>query len=150
MYKKILLPLDRSELAEIAIPHAISLAQAFDAELTLITVVEPIAMYTQPGMMGPLLDVPIDIDEELTAAEKYLQVTQSKLMSDKIKIETVTLAGYPAVQICDYADENEIDMIVMSTHGRSGIQRWVYGSVADRVLRAANTPVLLIRAVKSN
>lgn len=149
MYKKILLPLDGSELAEAAIPHAKSIALAFQAEITLISIVEPITMYTQPGMIGPVMDVPIDIEDEITAAGKYLQEIKSKLDAENIKTETVTLAGYPAVQICDYADDNEIDMIVMSTHGRSGIQRWVYGSVADRVLRAANTPILLIRAAKT-
>ncbi|MHB1457276.1 MAG: universal stress protein [Armatimonadota bacterium] len=148
MYKKILLPLDGSELAEAAIPHAKSLALAFNAQITLISIIEPITMYTQPGMIGPVMDVPVDIEEEIDSAEKYLTEIKSKLDSENIKTDTVTLAGYPAVQICDYAEDNAIDMIVMSTHGRSGIQRWVYGSVADRVLRAAKTPILLVRVTE--
>lgn len=149
MYKKILLPLDGSELAEAAIPHAKNLALAFDAEVTLISVIEPITMYTQPGMIGPVMDVPIDIEDEIRAANKYLDEVKSKLVAENIRIEAVTLTGYPAVQICDYAEENGIDIIVMSTHGRSGIQRWVYGSVADRILRAAKTPILLVRVTES-
>lgn len=150
MYQNILVPLDGSELAEVALPHAKSVAHAFNAAVTLISVVEPVVMYPQPGMIGPVMSVAVDIEDEIDSAEKYLQGIKAQLDAEGIKTSTITSGGNPAVQICDYASDNGIDLIVMSTHGRSGFQRWVYGSVADRVLRGAKSPILLVRADKGS
>jgi len=146
MYKEILLLLDRSPLAEAAIPHARALAKAFGARVTLLSVVEPIGIYAQPGVVGPVFSVAINIEEEMENVGQYLQTIADQLKAEGIDAKKVVREGDAASQICDYAHETKMDLIVMSTHGRSGIQRWVYGSVADKVLKAAEIPVLLIRA----
>ncbi len=146
MYKEILVPLDGSELAESAIPHARELAKAFGARITLLSVIEPVAMYSQPGVVGPVISVAVNIQEEMETLGQYLDGIAEQLRAENIEVQRVAKEGDPASQICDYAHESKADVIVMSTHGRSGIRRWVYGSVADRVLRGARVPVLLVRA----
>ena len=146
MYKEILVTLDRSELAEAAIPHAREIAKALGAGITLLSVVEVMAVYQQPGVIGPVVSVTMNVEEEIVTTEQYLEKIADRLRADGIVVKRVVREGDPASQICDYAHENDIDLIVMSTHGRSGVQRWVYGSVADRVLRSAMLPILLVRA----
>lgn len=145
MYEEILVPLDGSELAEAALPHARALAKAYDARVTLLNVIEPTALYTQPGF-GPILSSGIDIEDEIERAKEYLSGVADHLKMEGIDTRTIVREGDPASEVVDYAAANHEDIIVMSTHGRSGIQRWVYGSVADKVLRSAEVPVLLIRA----
>lgn len=146
MYKEILVTLDGSKLAEAAIPHARELAKAFDADITLLSIIEPIGISPQPGVVGPVVSVAMNIEEEVENTGQYLEDIANQLEAEGLEVKRIVREGDPASQICDYAHENDIDLIVMSTHGRSGIQRWVYGSVADRVLRNAEVPVLLIRA----
>ncbi len=145
MYSEILVTLDGSELAEGALPHAIALAKAFSAHLTLLFVLEPSIAYVQPTLGGSVMDTTV-IDEEVHHGKDYLDGVTSRLTGEGIHVCGIVRDGDAASEICDYAVENKIDMIVMCTHGRSGIKRWVYGSVADKVLRSAGTPVLLIRA----
>jgi nucleotide-binding universal stress UspA family protein len=146
MYKEILVPLDGSELAEAAVPHALELAKAFGAQVALFSVVEPIGVYPQPGVVGPVVSIAVNVEEEMENIRQYLEKVADRLKAEGIRVQRVVREGDPASLICDYAQESKADVIVMSTHGRSGIQRWVYGSVADRVLRGAKIPVLLIRA----
>ena len=145
MYKQILVPLDGSELAEGAVSHAEELAKAFDAKVTLLSVIEPVAVYSQPGVVGPVVSVSMDMEEEVRNVTEYLDNIADKLRKDGVDVMRVVREGDPASQICDYAHENRVDLIVMSTHGRSGLQRLVYGSVAEHVLHNARVPVLLVR-----
>jgi nucleotide-binding universal stress UspA family protein len=146
MYDEILVPLDGSVLAEAALPHARALSKAFDARVTLISVIEPATVISQPGMVGPVLSVPVDAEAEMTALREYLDKIATNLRTEGIDVRIAVREGDSASEVVDYAAANREDIIVMSTHGRSGIRRWVYGSVADKVLRSANVPVLLIRA----
>ena len=144
MYKRILVPLDGSPLAEAALGHARQLAQCDDSEIVLLRVV--ISPYTivAPDMMlaGQIMD-----QEPLQQqAEQYLQAQAGKLAAQGIAVHMVACQGPVAEAILDHARSLAVDVIVMSTHGRGGVSRWVYGSVADRVLQAAPCPVLLIRA----
>ena len=148
MYKEILVPLDGSELAESALPHARELAKAFGARVTLFSVVEPIGLYSQPGKVGPVISVTLNIQEEMAKLREYLENMVRDFKEAGVEAQAVVREGDAASQICDFARETGTDVIVMSTHGRSGIRRWVYGSVADRVLRGATVPVLLIRSGK--
>lgn len=145
MYSEILVPLDGSELAEAALPHARRLAKAFEARVTLISIVESVTMFTQPSMMGAVPAL-TNLDEEMESVRKYLEKIADQLKLEGIDVLKIVREGDAAAQICDYAKESRADLVVMSTHGRSGLQRWVYGSVADRVLRSAEVPVLLVRA----
>lgn len=146
MYQEIILPLDGSLLAEKAIPYAVELAKKFGSRITLLSVIEPVVVYSQPGVVGPVVNVAVEMDQEIVAMRDYLTKIEESLQAEGISTRKVIKQGDAATQICDYAKEVSADLIVMSTHGRSGLKRWVYGSVADKVLRGADIPVLLIRA----
>ena len=141
MYKKILIPLDGSELAIKALDHAEKLAKTFDAEIILFQVVSFMPIYGSPELVTPLI-----VDEkQREAAEKYLADLAEDMKKRGLKVSTMVKTGQQvAVEIIDFAKEIQADLIVMCTHGRSGITRWVLGSVAHKVLTRAETPILLI------
>ena len=143
MYKRILLTLDRSALAEQALPHAVTLARACQAELELVSVVpvlEREAMFDAGGN--------VDWDAQVRDFEEYLAGVASRIQEAGLSVRSEVRRGDIAEEILRHADEQQIDLIVMSTHGRSGLGRWVYGSIADRVLRFSPVPVLLIRTAE--
>jgi len=148
MYQEIIVPLDGSELAEKAIPYAAELARKFGSRITLLSIIEPVVVYSQPGVVGPVVSVAVEVDQEIITMGNYLARIEEFLQAEGINTRKVVRQGDAATQICDYAKEINADLIVMSTHGRSGFRRWVYGSVADKVLRGAEVPVLLIRAAE--
>lgn len=141
MCKKILVPLDGSELAEKALDHAEKLAEAFDAEVILLQVVPFMPIYGAPELV-----VPFVVDEkQKEAAEKYLTHLAEELKKSGLMVATEVKIGMQvAAEIIDFAKERGVDLIVMCTHGRSGIIRWVLGSVAHKVLIRAETPIFLV------
>jgi nucleotide-binding universal stress UspA family protein len=150
MYKKILVPLDGSELAECVIPHVEALAKGCDTErVVLASVTERVQGYrpfkdpSQP--LGERL-VPEVVGKKERQAQKYLDRIARTMMAEGIKVDTEVLLGDPAEEIVIYAKHPGCDIIVMSSHGRSGPSRWAYGSVADKVFRASCVPVLMVRA----
>ena len=148
-YKHILVPLDSSELAELALDDAFSIARLSGAEVTLIHVATPIEKVIAADTDHPVF-VDQQWDNRKMLAQDYLSDICSRLNCTDIKVHTVVEMGRPAETIIEYAHRHPIDLIVMATHGRSGVQRWVYGSVADKVLRGANLPTLLVRAHVGN
>jgi nucleotide-binding universal stress UspA family protein len=144
MYKRILVPLDGSALAEAALSHAEQLAASGGGELVLLRVVISPYSIVAPDLV--LAGQSIDQDILQQQAEQYLRALAARLAGQGIAVRTVTCPGPVAEAILDHARSGDADIIVMSTHGRGGISRWVYGSVADRILQAAPCPVLLIRA----
>ena len=145
MYKKILVPLDGSELARMALDQAEKLAKTFDAEIILFQVVPFMPIYGSPELVTPLI-----VDEkQKEAAERYLTNLREELERKGLKAAAMVRTGQQvAVEIIDFAKEAGADLIIMCTHGRSGISRWVMGSVALKVLTRAETPILLIRSKK--
>ena len=143
MYKKILVPLDGSELAKKALDEAEKLAKNFGAEIILFEVVPFMPIYGSPELVTPLI-----VDEkQKEAAEKYLANLAEELKKRGLEAAGVVRTGQQvAVEIIDFAKESGANLIVMCTHGRSGISRWVLGSVALKVLTRAETPILLIRS----
>ena len=142
MYKKMLVPLDGSELAEVVLSYAKELAGRFALELTLLHVCEP-----RGG-------------ESLFMARSYLERTAEVVQKQSRKVQANTGAplgekavevrvevstGNPAEEILRYAEENNVDIILMGTHGRSGVGRWILGSVAEKVLRKSSSPIWLVR-----
>jgi nucleotide-binding universal stress UspA family protein len=145
MYKRILLSLDGSALAEQALPHVVAQAERFGAELILLRVVEPIAP------MDAL--VPREAArraEERTKAwtQEYLERVAARVQEHSIPVQLVTVERRSHTEIVQFAESNQVDLIVICTRGQSGFSRWLMGSVADRVLRGASVPVLLVRASK--
>lgn len=151
MFKKILVPLDGSKLGEAALPHVENLAIIANSEVILYQAVLP----ADGIVLSPDSEMRSTVREEgakeyisglCDAAQKYLDGLRGKLASRGVTVRTEVQQGHPAESIIDFAKTEGIDLIAMSTHGRSGISRWVFGSVADKVLHAAETPVLLVRA----
>ena len=144
MYRRILLTLDGSSLAEQALPNAVAQAKHFQAELILLKVnlitKEKPALYREA----------IEKAEELVriSAIEYLERVAAGIQDSGIEVETVVIDGVSHEAIIHFAEENAIDLNVMSSRGQSGFNRWIMGSVADRVIRGTHIPVLLIQAFK--
>ena len=146
MYDPIILTLDGSKLSELALPHAIHLAEKCQTRLVLLRVVAPI-VGPEDFAYGPGPNAYQKIiDEEKTAADLYLTRHADSLRGKGFEVEAVVRVGEPASTIIDYAAQVEAHLLVLATHGRSGIARWVFGSVAERVLRGSKVPILLIRS----
>lgn len=148
MYKKILVPLDGSELAEKALPHAVAVAKGTGAEVTLLTVVQ-----LTLGAVGTKLEAIPEAAAERKAALKaeamvYLEKVQRDLKGQGITAHTASLEGDVASEVIAYAEREGFDLVAMATHGRSGIDRFVMGSIAEKVVRSTTKPVLLIRALQ--
>jgi len=150
MFETILVCLDGSKLAEQIMPYATEEAIRFQGKLVLLQVVqEPVTF--SPGFPGEA-PVPIQTDtmvegtkEALNRAGNYLEKLAAPLRKRGIQIETVAIPGRAGEAILDYANTNSIDLITIATHGRGGLRRVVFGSVADHVLRESGLPVLVIR-----
>jgi nucleotide-binding universal stress UspA family protein len=142
--QRILVPLDGSQTAEQVLPTVTTVAQALDAELILFQV--PI-VHVYGWMTGewflPVQGVLAMAEQD---AEAYLSDVAGRLKGQGIRVTPATGIGSVAECIIQYAEANHIDLIAMCTHGRTGLARWTLGSVADRVLRAGSTPILLVRA----
>jgi nucleotide-binding universal stress UspA family protein len=146
MYKKILVPLDGSKLAECVLPHVEELATGCGAEqVILVSVTERVTGYRLVEGYEERL-VPEAVGKEEKAAQKYLDKTAKALEAKGVKVLTEVLLGKPAEEIIIYATNQKCDLIIISSHGRGGISRWAHGSVADRVFRASGVPVLMVKA----
>jgi len=144
--KKVLVPTDFSEPSEIAVRYAKEFAATFKAELHVLTVVEENAMvYAWTSPEG----VPVSLANLRVEMEKNARDHIDRVLSDderrKFNAQLVTLVGSPFVEICRYAKAQNIDLIVMGTHGRGPIAHMLIGSVAEKVVRKAPCPVLTVR-----
>jgi nucleotide-binding universal stress UspA family protein len=147
MYKRIVVPLDGSKLAEEVLAHVRALASCLGSEIMLVRVT------TYPSydylMADPSAAASLQTSLEGEASE-YLEDLVDSLhrAGFQAQAEVVTVGGPVADAIITYAHKVQADLIAMSTHGRTGPSRWFLGSVADRVVRGAGVPVLMIRPVK--
>jgi nucleotide-binding universal stress UspA family protein len=142
--RRILVPLDGSHVAEQILPPVTQVARAMEGELILFQV--PIAQVS--GWMTGDWYLPIQgvLDTAEADAAAYLSTVAGGLEAQGLDVTTATSIGAVADCIIEYAQANHIDLIAMCTHGRTGLDRWALGSVADRILRAGTTPILLVRA----
>ncbi len=141
MISKILVPLDGSEFAERALPYVEELAGKLEASVILVWVLHPMVIMSDYGAATY---------QQITAAEQeeaktYLRARQNELQREGLAVQFRIIEGATADSIIDLAFSEEVDLIVMSTHGRSGLSRWVYGSVATKVLQKAPCPIFLVR-----
>jgi nucleotide-binding universal stress UspA family protein len=148
MYKKILVPVDGSEPAEAVLPHVQAIASRMGAEIVLFRVPE-YAYDTYDLATTPYLRIPAALPEErqqaIRKATEYLERMKLKLALQGAHVSTALKEGVVAAAITQFVHEADADLIAMSTHGRTGLSRLVFGSVADRALRQAAKPLLLIR-----
>jgi len=141
LYKKILVPLDGSELAECVLPHVKAIAAGCSTgQVVLLRIVEPL-----PAGTPPAVDFEVVQKAGVKAAEGYLVKVKAQLSKEGLNAEAKVLTGRPAETITDFAQREKVDLIALATHGRSGISRWVFGSVADKLVRSSSVPILLIR-----
>jgi nucleotide-binding universal stress UspA family protein len=144
-FERILLPLDGTETAKQALPYATELAQKLDAEVILFRVVQDVEYVVGVKDSIPTFDPSFDKQQELVDhASRWLQRIVDELELHKIAAKAVVDVGNPGERILAYAAESNVDLIVMSTHGRRGVSRLLYGSVAALVLGDAPCPVMLV------
>ena len=145
MYKTVLVPLDGSALAECALDHVRALVKEGSAgEVTLFNVVKVDAPWAE--LYGQHFDINVMREALFASARKYLAGVEARLGAEGIEVKTATLeANRPARAIIDYARENGVDMVIIATHGYTGMKRLMLGSVALSVLHDSQVPVLLIR-----
>lgn len=145
MFEHILLPLDGSKLAERVLPHAVTLSKTFKSKLTLIRVIYQEESAAQHGMINPM-----DWQMRKSEADAYLQSIQKRLRQVDLESEIEILEGRPAEQIVEYAHNEEVNFIILSSHGKSGPSAWNINSTVQKVLLRAFMPVMIIRAYRED
>lgn len=145
MYRKIVIPLDGTEMAETAIPHALTMAMSCDyPEIILIRVVQPTAM-----VVGDYALKPVDLDRvnraNIDEARQYLESVRERIDWGGLAVTIRVLEGSPAETIAEFATELEDDVVVLATHGRAGVKRLLKGSVAEAIVQEACVPVMMVR-----
>jgi len=142
-FKKIVFTTDFSESAHFAMPFAVDIAQKYDAELTLVHVIEPIV--TPVDFAWGTYNYP-DIEKQVNSyAEDSIKKLVEQEIPPSVKTHVVILFGKPWREVISYAKENASDLIVIATHGLSGLSHAIYGSTAEKVIRKSPCPVLTIR-----
>ena len=157
MYANIMVPLDGSDLAECVLPHVEKLiASGLVRTVALVRVIEPAptrfddTAALSSASRDQIIEGTRFIEEKRKSdASAYLETAAGRLKSNSVQIRTEVLFGRVADSLAEFTETNGIDLIVIATHGRSGISRWVRGSVADRVLRFSRVPVLMVQAGSS-
>ena len=145
MYNTILLPLDGSPFSEKAIPSAVEIAKAFNSDVTLVRVPEPVRNRLN-DLEGAIQVYETIRSQRLREASEYLISKQSDLKAQGVRAHLIVPkeGTTPAACLLDLLDSDNYDLVVMSTHGRHGIGKWMMGSVADRLVQHSTTPILLI------
>ena len=148
LIKRILVPLDGSKVAEQIVPHAEELAKVMGGHVILFQAHEPFLGVMSGEALGAMSEEEIkEVNKRRDDdAEGYLKAMAGPLRQRGLTVSEVVASGNPADAILDYAESRAVDIITMSTHGLSGIKRWVFGSVTDKVLHAGDMPVLVVRA----
>ena len=148
--ERILLPIDFSDDSINALAYARDFAAAFNAELLLLHVIEPIYYATPADMYVTSPNISMLLDEQRAIAEQQLDRLSAELTEQGRKHRTILKTGTPAQVIVEAADAAHADLIIMSTHGRSGLAHILLGSVAEKIVRHATCPVLTIRRVATD
>ena len=146
MYNTILVPLDGSKRAEAILSHVEELAGKLGAKIILLTCVEQKLVYTGDLEISAVVQKDTDMTQQIKTAESYLKEIEAKLEKKGIGVSTTVMQGPPVEAIIAVAGKENADLIALASHGRSGLGRVFYGSVAAGVLQRADRPLLIIRA----
>lgn len=141
--KKILVPIDFSEYSKASLRYAVSFAKKFNAEINLIYVVEPI-IYPPDFSMGQIAIPSMDIELDKRAEVELQKLIETEI-NGVLKSEIIIRTGKPFIEIIETASEKDIDLIIIATHGHSGVEHILFGSTAEKVVRKAPCPVLTLR-----
>jgi nucleotide-binding universal stress UspA family protein len=145
MYKRILIPLDGSDLAEQAVPTALTLARQFESELFLLRVVMPLPKSYRAGVAS-VAAIEAAEREAVQEAADYLDGLAAGLRDQGFPVQFAARFGNPAKVIVDFLQPNEVDLLVMCTRGQTGPARWLLGSVVDHVVRGSSIPIVVVPA----
>ncbi len=149
-FERILLPLDGSPIGESAIPLVKDLALASNSEVLILRVVEPVQQVHTIGG----IDHFIFTDEQAKRMEEevgaYLKKVRRQFVSAGIAVKTIIKTGDPALEILKISEAEKINLVAMSSHGRSGIAKWILGSVSNKILQAGKKPLLIVRPLYKN
>jgi len=141
MFDPILVPLDGSQLAECVLPHTVAVAHAFDAEVTLLRILEK----NQAGGSAQFFDL-LNWQINKTKALLYLETIQARLQTAGLQAETMVLEGLVAEGITEYAQNQGMKLIILSSHGRHGLTQWGISSITQKIILSAQTSLLIVRA----
>ena len=151
MYQHVVVPLDGSELAECVLPHVEAVGTGCNvARVSLVRVVPPLKLLggVESGL-SPEARQQLE-DDSMEIAGQYLEEKAQELRDKGIATETAVLFGEVVHELAEFVSAHEVDLIIMATHGRSGVSRLFLGSIADRTLRHSPVPVLMVRAPGSH
>ena len=153
MYERILVPLDGSKIGEAALPSVEEIVSKLTpnvkTEVTLLQVLPSMTHYVAAGEASVEISYSEkEIELIKKRAKSYLDKAAKEFKSKGAAVKTKVTTGSVAEEIIKVADETKADLVAMSTHGRHGLSRWAFGSVTDKVMRAGNFPVLVVRAPK--
>lgn len=141
MFDPILVPLDGSQLSECVLPHALAIAQSFNAEMILLRILEQ----NRASASAQLFDL-LNWQINKTGATLYLEKTKARLQEAKVRTQTTVLEGLVAERITEYAQNQGLELIVLSSHGQNGLTPWGLSSVTQKIILSAPTSVLIVRA----
>jgi nucleotide-binding universal stress UspA family protein len=147
MYEHAVVPLDGSAVAEAIVPMIVKIAGPLEMDVVLLRVVQPLPQLVADGARHVVMD---PAQERQLDAEEYLAALAVELRNKGIRVETLVRRGIPSAEILAGAREVGADLIAMTTHGRSGLGRLLFGSVAEDVLRHADIPVFLMRCTEAD
>ena len=142
MYHKMLVPLDGSELAEVVFTYVKELAGRLDLDVILLQVCPTALKEFIPMQKAYMERAAETVKRQSKAVQKK---TEFEPEGKPVDVKSELVVGHPADEILRFTEENDVDLILMASHGRSGIRRWAMGSVADKILRASKAPILLVR-----
>ncbi len=147
--EKILLPTDFSDRAREALDYALDLAEPLQAELIVLFVVEPVYYASPADLYGASANLSMLLEEQQRIGGQELARLAEQLRSRNVKVRTVLETGVPYQLITQTAEAQKADLIVMATHGRTGLAHLLMGSVTEKVVRSAACPVLTVRGHRS-
>ncbi len=140
---KVLVPIDFSDYSKSALKYAVSFVKYFGAQLILVYVVEPV-IYPPDFSMGQIAIPSVDLDMDKRAAEELHRLSEQEIPSE-IKVKSIVKTGKPFIEIIETAGEENVDLIIIATHGHTGMEHILFGSTAEKVVRKAPCPVLTLR-----
>ena len=145
MFDPVLVPLDDSLLAECVLPHIVAIARSFDAEFTLLRVLEK----DKENASTQLFDL-LNWQINKTKAALYLEKIKAQLQESGIRVRTIVLEGLVAEGITEYAQNQGMKLIILSSHGHSGLTEWGISSITQKIILSASTSMLIVRAHQQN
>jgi nucleotide-binding universal stress UspA family protein len=144
--KRVLVPIDFSDYSKNSLKYAVSFIKSFDAELFLIYVIEPV-IYPPDFSMGQIAIPSVDAEVDKRAFEELENLAKSEIPPD-VKCKCIIKTGKPFIEIIDTAKQEDIDLIIIASHGHTGVEHILFGSTAEKVVRKAPCPVLSFREPK--